>query len=96
MEIALKLLVEEEDLIKIDCTESDQKKRNSIKMIGNSVKMNSQSFSLDMSGNILDELANNNFKKARASFAITNRRGGSMTQSMLLRPHNSVRVSSFN
>lgn len=69
MEIALKLLTEEKDLIKIerDDTDAYENKRNSIKNVvrqtRQSIKIDRQSFSLNMDGNILEEVANNTFKQ---------------------------------
>ena len=69
MEIALKLLTEEKELIKIerDDTDAYENKRNSIKNVvrqtRQSIKIDRQSFSLNMDGNILEEVANNTFKQ---------------------------------
>jgi len=95
MEIALKLLSDEQDLIKIEPDEVESvsdvplwvAKRNSIKSISSrrSIDIRQGSFNLVMDGNILEEVANNSFKKQRMTMvAKKNMKPNSMRQSLVL------------
>ena len=95
MEIALKMLSDEQDLIKIEPDEVESvsdvplwvAKLNSIKSISSrrSIDIRQGSFNLVMDGNILEEVANNSFKKQRMTMvAKKNMKPNSMRQSLVL------------
>ena len=95
MEIALKLLSDEPDLIKIEADEVESVgdvplwvvKRNSIKTISSrrSIDLKKGSFNLVIDGNILEDVVNNSFKKQRMTMvAKKNIKPNSMRQSMVL------------
>jgi hypothetical protein len=95
MEIALKLLSDEPDLVRIEADEVESvsdvplwvAKRNSIKTISSrrSIELRQGSFNLVMDGNILEDVVNNSFKKQRMTMvAKKNIKPNSMRQSMVL------------
>jgi len=95
MEIALKLLAEEQDLIKIEPDEVESvsdvplwvAKRTSFKQISSrkSIDIRKGSFNLVMDGNILEEVVNNTFKKQRMTIVGNkNMKPNSMRQSMVI------------